>query len=151
MDEVLLRFPVVGQKVFEKLDYMSLAKCRNLSKFCKTFLDNDSLVWRRKIKRYTKNQVKFNKHWKLATTKISIDFMKNLTSAVEEFFSRHQSWRKDQKYQCSPLHIAAELGHLDIIEYISGRCHLRFFSNLAHQTTQYLNLTDSFSGDKKFF
>ena len=27
----------------------------------------------------------------------------------------------------------------------------KIFSNLAHQTTQYLNLMDSFRGDKKFF
>ena len=33
----------------------------------------------------------------------------------------------------------------------SSRCHLRFFSNLGHQTIQYLNLMDSLRGDKNFF
>ena len=34
---------------------------------------------------------------------------------------------------------------------ISSRCHLRFFFNLGHQTTQYLNLKNRFSGNKNFF
>ena len=35
--------------------------------------------------------------------------------------------------------------------WLKNRCHLRFFSKHGHQTTQYLNLMDSFRGDKKFF
>ena len=34
---------------------------------------------------------------------------------------------------------------------VQGRCHLRFFFNDGHQTTQYLNLMDSFGGHKTFF
>ena len=34
---------------------------------------------------------------------------------------------------------------------IFTRCHSRFLFNLGHQTTQYLNLTDRFSGNKIFF
>ena len=34
---------------------------------------------------------------------------------------------------------------------MQSRCHLRFFFNLAHQTTKYLSLMDSFRGKKKFF
>ena len=46
MDEVLIRFPVVGQKVFKQLDDKDIAKCQKVGKIWYNFLDNDSLLYR---------------------------------------------------------------------------------------------------------
>ena len=55
-----------------------------------------------------------------------------------------------QMFEASP-----ELVKRKVIESLNqalkGRCHLRFFFKLGHQTTQYLNFMDRFSGNKKVF
>ena len=53
MDKVLIKFPNVGQEMFKKLDDQSIAKCRIVSQFQKNFLDNNSLIWKKKVQKYT--------------------------------------------------------------------------------------------------
>ena len=96
MDEVLIRFPVIGQKIFKGLDNKNLAKCRNVSKFWQHFLDNDSLLWKRRIEKYAQNQVKFNENWKLVTSKVPLKILKKLAIATENFFTGHNSCLKSQ-------------------------------------------------------
>ena len=38
MEEVLLRFPHIGEKIFEELDYQSLIDCQKISSSWKSFL-----------------------------------------------------------------------------------------------------------------
>ena len=85
MDEILIRFPVVGQEIFKQLDDKSLTKCREVSKVCCDFMDTDSLLWRRRIQKYSKNESEFHKDWKLVTRKVSVGNLKQLAFAVEKF------------------------------------------------------------------
>ena len=96
MDEVLIRFPHVGQRIFKNLDVQSITKCRIVSQIQKNFLRNDRLLWKRKIQKYCQNQVQYNKDWKLVTTKVTKDFLKELVYAIEELFARNQDYCKDQ-------------------------------------------------------
>ena len=41
MEEVFLRFPHIGIQFFEKLDDSNLAKCREVSKSWKNFIDSE--------------------------------------------------------------------------------------------------------------
>ena len=68
MDEILGRFPHLGHKVFKQLDDQSLSKCRIINKFWQKFLENekgkvknDSVLLKRKIQKFIKNQVVFIK------------------------------------------------------------------------------------------
>ena len=47
MEEVFLRFPHIGIKIFEKLDDSNLAKCREVSKSWKNFIDSEELPRKR--------------------------------------------------------------------------------------------------------
>ena len=109
MDEILAVFPFLGQDIFNQLNAQSLDQCRDVSKFWRKFLDNNSLFWKRRIQKITQNQRKFKKDWKLVTTKVSTDTLKELAFAVEEFST--QNYYK-YAYQFSPVHVLAYEGML---------------------------------------
>ena len=46
MDKVLIRFPVVGQKIFKQLDDKDIAKSKKVGKIWYDFLANGSLLYR---------------------------------------------------------------------------------------------------------
>ena len=52
MDEVLLRFPLIGLEIFQQLDDKNLTRCREISKTWCKFIDNHGIILRRKIKKY---------------------------------------------------------------------------------------------------
>ena len=119
MDVILQRFPVAVQDIFKQLDGKSLANCREVSKICRNFLDNDSLLWRRRIQKYDKNQTEFQEAWKLVTTKVPIEKLREIALAVEKFYKL--DLKEELENQHSPLHIGAAIGNISICEYIVER------------------------------
>ena len=116
MERILIRFPVVGQTMFKYLDDKNLAKCREVSKFWQSFLDNNSLLWKRKIQRLTLNHNKFKHFWKLGTEKVSIDTLKKLAIVVEEFFTLNP-----YEKHVSPHHVVAKQGTVSLFKIIFER------------------------------
>ena len=51
MEEVILRFPLLGRQIFEKLNNQSLVKCRIIGKTWKSFIDNEKFLTFAIIKR----------------------------------------------------------------------------------------------------
>ena len=51
MEEVILRFPLLGRQIFEKLNNQSLVKCRIIGKTWKCFIDNEKFLTFAIIKR----------------------------------------------------------------------------------------------------
>ena len=118
MDEILIRFPIRGEDIFKQLDDKTLANCKNVSKVWYNFLDNGSLLWKRRIWKFTQNQVEFNNHWKLVTNKAPIDMLRNLATAVEEYFTLYP---KELDDQFSPLRIAGSMGIISLCDHIIER------------------------------
>ena len=85
MEEVFVRFPNVGQKIFKKINDQNLVKCQKISKIWQNFIENDSLLWKRRIHKFTKNQVEFKNDWNLATKNVSIDIVKKLAINIDDF------------------------------------------------------------------
>ena len=50
MEEVLLRFHLIGTQIFEMLDNGSLAKCRIVNRSWNTFVNDLKFAWIRKIR-----------------------------------------------------------------------------------------------------
>ena len=94
MDGIIIRFPIVGQNIFKKLDNKSLANCKLVSKIWQQFLRNDILIYKRKIQKYTTKQIEFRYEWKLVTKKVSSDALKKLATAVEKFFLSNPHYRQ---------------------------------------------------------
>ena len=53
MEEVLLRFPQIGKKIFEELNNQSLMNCRKVNESWRKFIDGEKTVSFRIIKVYT--------------------------------------------------------------------------------------------------
>ena len=73
MEEILLRFPVIAQQIFEQLDNQDLIKFREVDMtFCSS-IDQNRLIWTRMIK----NCNKFRKKWNLAMEKVPVNTLED--------------------------------------------------------------------------
>ena len=118
MEEFLVRFPGLGEKIFDQLDNQNLTKCKEVSRSQRKFLDENKLVWKRMIEKYTANNVEFKDFWKLVTEKVPAQIVKELALAVEQFYT----FRPHRlEHQHSPHHIAAERGSLSLCKVITQR------------------------------
>ena len=118
MEEVLARFPSVGEKIFNQLDDQNLTKCKEVNRSQCTFLEETKLLWRRMIKKYNANNVEFKDAWKLVMEKVPLQNVKELAIAVEQFYS----FCPDRLgHQHSPHHIAAERGCLALCKFIAKK------------------------------
>ena len=119
MEEILIRFPVIGQKIFKQLDNNNFVKCREVGKIWYNFLDNDRLLWKRKIQNYAKNQVEFDKYWKFVTKNASVDILKKLAIASEEFSKAYPE--ELEKGKVSPLDVVASQGSIVLYKGIAEK------------------------------
>ena len=86
MENFVLRFPLVTQKLLEQLDNENLVKSREISCIWKTSLDNDKHVWKRIIREYVRQDGEFKKSWDMVLSKIPFEIVKELALAVKLFF-----------------------------------------------------------------
>ena len=114
LDEIMLRFPHVVQGVFEELDDKTLTKCRNLSRSYCDFIEDEKFYWVRKIQNCVR-MTKFQEQWNNVLKNIPTQDAKEIFVIIGHFF---QSDLNRKKLQWSPLHIAAEQGHLEFCKYI---------------------------------
>ena len=89
MEEILLRFPKLGQDIFNLIDDQSLVASRKVNKVWNTFLDNNKLFWIRIIKSYQRNQVGFEKQWKSMLKKIPLETSRVMAIAIQKFYRMH--------------------------------------------------------------
>ena len=81
-DNFLLRFPGIGQDIFNKLDNQNVTKCKEVSHFWNNFLNESKFVWIRIIHTYQDNHIEFKEDWKLVLTRIPLETAKELAIAV---------------------------------------------------------------------
>ena len=55
MENFLLKYPIIGNEIFDQLDSKNIAKCRRVTRSWYTFLAKERLVWIRKIEKYNAN------------------------------------------------------------------------------------------------
>ena len=114
MDEVLIRFPDAAKDIFKQVDDKNLAKCREVNKIWCNFVDNGKLLWRR-IQKYYKNQTWFQDAWKLVTTKVPTEKLRELAQALKNYTNLIIRRKIDIN---SSLHIGAAVGNTSIYEFI---------------------------------
>ena len=128
MEDLILKYPHLGNNIFNKLDKKSLLNCIWVDSF-HDFFESNRLIWRRIIRNYAKNHIKHKKDWKLVISKTPVEDVEQLAKAVYQFYTfrphRHfndREEKKNQKYpQHSPLHILAERGNLSQFIQISEK------------------------------
>ena len=51
MEEIFRRFSGLGKRILQQLDDKNLAKCREVNKTWKKFIDQDKTIWMRQTKK----------------------------------------------------------------------------------------------------
>ena len=142
MEVVFLRFPHLGKQILEKLGNQELANCRRMNRQWKTFIDGERFFWIRIIRKYAKfsnrdqvlrqllRHVYMDGILKMAMT---VQELKNsqvlsplhyaaLSGNTQNFkaFFDVTYFKNPTDYitLLTPLHFAAEHGHLKICETI---------------------------------
>ena len=135
MEEILRRFPHIGEQIFKELDNKSLAKCRKADRSWRTFIDDQKFSWIRKIQFCS---IDYKEPLKKILKKTNLDVVKELakeafqkghilhfaaTIGHEEFFKKENISKFNEKNPDTfsghtPLDFAAENGHFSICQLI---------------------------------
>ena len=82
MEEIMSRFPHLGEQIFDQLNRKNLQKCRKVEESWKIFIDRQKFPWIRVIKKH----LKLDKDWKEVLQRSSVKIVKNLASAVYDHY-----------------------------------------------------------------
>ena len=110
MDEIILRFPLMAEQIFEELDDQNLTKCRGISNIW--YDATEKIQWTRRIQNLTKENKNHQSSWKLVLVKIPTEILKKLVLTCEKYH------RDISRWQCSPLHLATSSGDLQLLQHI---------------------------------
>ena len=115
MEVIFRRFPLASGKILKNLDDQSLTRSKIASRGITNLLENEKIFWIRIIKKYKGNFKGFEESWQQVINKISIDLVKQLARAVQEYF---------KLYNCelAPHQIAIEKGNFELCEYVFRKC-----------------------------
>ena len=123
MENIILRFPGLAERIFDTLDDENLGKSKTVSRSWSEFTDNEVFFWRRIIKKVVVGKEDFKETWKLVMKKADFEMTKELAFAVKGFLSYHPrnclaEVCKHRAVSFSPLHIAARFGEVSLCEFI---------------------------------
>ena len=103
MEEVLLRFPDLGEAIFDSLDGKSLHKCRKVGKAWKHFIENpkQKFLWIQIIRKhendsYIKNYIRGPVNWSKLKINDLREFARNLDEETPEGAFGHTSKRRKE-------------------------------------------------------
>ena len=88
MEDVILRFPHLSENIFNLLDNENIAKSIKVSKFWKSYLDNQKFVEIRKITAVVEQFHKVDKPWKMVFETGSSLTIRDLWVAVGQFYEK---------------------------------------------------------------
>ena len=99
MEHLVLRFPLVGHKIFKNFDDQDLAKVKEVSRILNEFQESNKSFWIRRLQKYNQNHVTFEEEWILVTKGEPVEIVNQLAINVEQFYLIEHI----QKTKCSGL------------------------------------------------
>ena len=110
MEEVLIRFPHLGDNIFQNLESKSLIKCKEVKRTWKNFIKVDKCSYFRVIQWYTNCSESLMR--KIAEESggaiIILSIIREIYSNFAPGTKQHHKYL--QKWNMTPLHLAAESG-----------------------------------------
>ena len=107
MDNILQRFPDIGEAIFCNIDDKSLVTCKKASETWKSFIEKQKLIWIKMIEKHIGKWNTFSDDWKKVISKTPTHMVRRLALTVEEFCQNE----KFKKKYC-PLFIATNQNNL---------------------------------------
>ena len=135
MEDILLRFPHIGENIFKKLNRKNFCKSMEVSRSWNYFIKNESVL-QKAYKVHKDNKTRIQEKIQSLTDEIENDFRKKI---LEETTPFHLAAERGELQVCqeimenaddmnpttlggyglTPLHKAAENGHLSVYQLIS--------------------------------
>lgn len=140
MDDTIMRFPHIGEGIFEQLGNNDLTNCREVNESWKNFIAGQKIPWIRIIQKYSGSMKEFFKHWKQSIDRSPTKIVRKLAIHVEKFFQANPG-RKI--LQWSPHFIVADQGDLDLYEYLTDKIGC---TNPRKYDVQYVDLEEFLTG-----
>ena len=103
IEEILTRFPHIGEQIFANLNDQNLTKCREVCDSWRTFLDGEKLIWTRIIMSYIEDTNSWN--WKKFLSTTSTPMLCKIARRIEVFYKCELNIGLCE--EMSPLHFAA--------------------------------------------
>ena len=119
MEETGLRTPHILEQINELIDYKSLVAFKETSRIMCTVIENQKsgkFQTTRMIQSYVKNSAEFGKDWQIVYQKLSAEKLIEFGILVKDFYKAFSS-RFEGNW--SPMHIAAERGHLEFCKFMA--------------------------------
>ena len=101
MEHLVLRFPLVGRKIFKNFDNQDLAKVKEVSRILNEFQETNKSFWIRRLQKYNENHVEFKEAWVSVTKGEPVETVKQLAINVKEFYAKQEIKKTSAK--CSGL------------------------------------------------
>lgn len=117
MEEVFLRFPHLGESIFQNLDNQNLSKCLEVGQSWKSFIDCANLMWIRIKRKYPLQNEAHIKLWR-------------------PYWHRYETSMNGENYCTTDLHLAALTGQTEIFEFLFEE---DFLSTKNSDPFQYIN------------
>ena len=139
MEEVFLRFPHLGESIFQNLDNQNLSKCLEVGSSWKSFIDSAYLMWIRIKRKYplqNEAHIKPIHQYETSingenycTTDLHLAALTGQTQIFEFLFEEDFLSEKNSDpyqylnsdYGMTPFHLAAAKGRLDICRFIVNK------------------------------
>ena len=102
MEEVILRFPLLGQQIFDSLSNEDLVKSKKVSRSWQDFINNQKFPSIQKIGALSKLPIS---HWQMIFQQINHEVVTEFSQIVSKFFHDHP---KEIKH--TPMHFIAIKG-----------------------------------------
>ena len=115
IDVMITRFPHVVKDIFKELDDKTLTTCRNVSRLCCDYLDDEKFLWVRMIQSYRNNMGISYPHWNKVLKNTPFELVKEFSVSTQQFFKDDAS---RNEFYWSPLQIVAEQGNFELCKYI---------------------------------
>jgi ankyrin repeat protein len=119
MEETGLRTPHILEQINKLIDDKSLVTFKEASRITCTVIENQKsgkFQTTRMIQSYVKNSAEFGKDWRIVFQKLSDEKLSEFGILVKDFYKAFPS-RYEENW--SPMHIAAERGHLDFCKFMA--------------------------------
>jgi len=116
MEELILRFPLVGSQIFAELDDFSLGKCRETCKLWCDFINNE-IFYKNRINEILAEKMKGN-GMRGELSQIHAAAVCGQTRVLVEILKQEINKNPPNNRKITPLHLAAENGFLSICKYI---------------------------------
>ena len=84
MEEVLQRFPHVGEKIMDQLGNSDLTDCRMVNPFWKNCIDSQKVLWMRVIYRWLPE---IYQGWQNIHKVLNVDMVRTLANGVRLFYT----------------------------------------------------------------